>query len=969
MDYIPFWTLIPILTSLLLGLAWLWLARRHKWSDAEPEPARDSEIVVEDAQEVGGDFKFRLRTFISTYHRELLLAGVLLGLTIFAFLSAPVQMTGEISKLPQMPGRPFFFIHWQRNHLLLFYFQTASVIIVITGLLALSLTIAAVIRRSPQKVSTSLLWSLMALAGSAQWMVAEDKQRPIGIVLYLLSGIGFLIWSFRNNQKIGNDIESPSTISKKWEITLVMLVVALAAFGRLYALKSVPYGIEGDEAKWTAEVVSIGIRGEYDSNGLYHRDALPVSFYMQTIFHKLLGPSLYAARLEVALFSILGCLVFYFFLRQITTKPLALLAAWLLSASIFDISASRLANVESHVKIWPLLALCLLAWAMHKKHWVYYSIAGIALAIGVLTYDTVLPLGLVMIVIVVVESIRQKLGFGEAMRNLMAMLTPSLLTFPFLIPYFTGRFGYYGIDNQGIADPGMMIYWEDFKKVMLSWFVRTFEDFLYNRRGPLLNAFLLPWLTFGFAAVVATIRRRLSFWTLVWVLLFIFPVPIAAHSPFGRVYYPALPAMYILAGIGLYLFTQETVRALGKDFKPLITAIAFAVLFWLPLFNLYIYFNEVVDFGDRQMRREVAEMAKEAASEDNFLVLASVPRGNEALNNEYQMIELFMMEKLPVEQINSSYKNVPLEEVLPTLANLSSKPNRSILLDKATFSERKKRDDLANALRTCFPNATWKTGLFFERVDIDAESLANPACTGSSMILSQDSANQFSWELTHGAATQVNMACEILNRDRDLLEAETFNPYPGWQAETAFATGWNGNGFLMDNYGSIPTLFDIEVEEDKPVYLWVRFYQRVVDEYPAELFLNGQTFSFNTVDGEKLNQWIWERVGPFDAPTGLNTVGLNRPYNGVPYEFMALFIDSIIVTTDPNFSPTENYFSALPSIPFNFQNELKSGSIILPLEPGDYRCTAEAVNKNYLLVDAFGYNPVRSNSIELTIDP
>lgn len=967
MDYIPFWTLIPIITSLLLGLAWYGLARRYNWSDAEATP--EAETNVDNVQEVGGDIKTSLKTFITTYHRELLLAGVLIGLTIFAFLSAPVQMTGEVSKLPQMPGRPFFFIHWQRNHLLLFYYQTASVCIIITGLLALSLTIAAVIRRSPQKINASLLWSLMALAGSAQWMIAEDKQRIIGIIIYLVSGVGFLIWSFRNNKKIGNDIEAPSTISKKWEITLVVLVVALAAFGRLYALKNVPYGIEGDEAKWTAEVVSIGIRGEYDSNGLYHRDALPVSFYMQTIFHKLLGPSLYAARLEVALFSILGCLVFYFFLRQITNKPLALLAAWLLSASIFDISASRLANVESHVKIWPLLALCLLAWAMQKKHWVYYSLSGIALAIGVLTYDTVLPLGLVMIVIVVVESIRQKMSFGEAMRNLMAMLTPALLTFPFLIPYFTGRFGYYGIDNQGVANPGLLIYWEDFKKVMTSWFVHTFEDFLYNRRGPLLNAFLLPWLTFGFAAIIATVRRRLSFWTLIWVLLFIFPVPIAAHSPFGRVYYPALPAMYILAGLGLYLFTQETIRALGKDFKPLITAIAFAVLFWLPLFNLYIYFNEVVDFGDRQMRREVAEMAGEAASEDNFLVLASVPRGNEALNNEYQMIELFMMEKLPIEQINESYKTVALEEVLPTLASVSSKPNRSILLDKATFNERQKRDNLANALRICYPEATWVSGLFFDRVDISADMLAKPACTGSSMILSQVSTNQFSWELTHGAATQVSMACESLQRDRDLLEAETFNPYPGWQAESAFANGWNGDGFLMDNYGSIPTLFDIEVEEEKPVYLWVRFYKRIVDDYPAEMFLNGEAFSFGAVDGEKINQWVWERVGPFDANVGINTVGLNRPYNGGPFEFMAIFIDSIIVTTDPNFSPTENNFTPLPSVPFTYQNELKSGNIILPLEPGSYRCTAEAVNKNYLLVDAFGTTPIRSNAIELTIEP
>ncbi|NOH03465.1 MAG: phospholipid carrier-dependent glycosyltransferase [Chloroflexi bacterium] len=122
---------------------------------------------------------------------------------------------------------------------------------------------------------------------------------------------------------------------------------------------------------------------------------------MQTLFHRLMGPSLFAARFEVALFSVIGTLVFYLLLRQITSMPLALAAAWFLSASIFDISASRLANVESHVKLWPLLTLALLVWAMRAKRWQAYAITGFALTIGLLTYDTVWPLGLVVLILVV----------------------------------------------------------------------------------------------------------------------------------------------------------------------------------------------------------------------------------------------------------------------------------------------------------------------------------------------------------------------------------------------------------------------------------------------------------------------------------------------------------------------------------------------------------------------------------------
>lgn len=164
-------------------------------------------------------------------------------------------------------------------------------------------------------------------------------------------------------------------------------MIAFAAFARFYQLDSFPYGIEGDEAKWTAEVVWLGLRGEPDISALYHRDALPVSFYMQTLFHRIMGPSLYAARFEVALFSVIAALVLYMYLRQVAAMPLALLASWLAAASIFDISASRLANVESHVKLWPILTFAILAFAIKIRHWAAFAVAGIALALGLLTYD------------------------------------------------------------------------------------------------------------------------------------------------------------------------------------------------------------------------------------------------------------------------------------------------------------------------------------------------------------------------------------------------------------------------------------------------------------------------------------------------------------------------------------------------------------------------------------------------------
>lgn len=965
MKLTPFWSLTPIFAAILLDLILLWVERRYRWSDPPPLPDSRLEEPTPDAE---ADFKTQLRAFFMDRRRELLLASFLLGAAIFAALSAPVQLGGKISPLPGDPARPFFFVEGQRNHLLLFFHETAAASNLLTGLFAFVMTVFAMVKHSPQKVRAALLWSFLALAGAAQWMVSGEVQLPLGIVLYLLAGGGFFLWSLIHRKDLSASIEERNPLPLRLEIALLVVVFALASFGRLFALKTVPYGIEGDEAKWTAEVVWLGLRGEMDNNGLYHRDALPVSFYMQTVFHRIMGPSLFAARFEVAFFSVAATLIFYLLMRRIAPMPLALLASWLLSASIFDISASRLANVESHVKLWPILALALLAWAFEKKHWTNYAASGIALALGILTYDTVWPLGPVMLILVIVEAIRQKEKFGDALRNLAALFAPTLLTMPFVIPYLSGRMSYYEFGSRDWSG-GVSAFWGYFVQVISNWYLFTAGDFLYNRNGPLLNAFLLPWLTFGFAAALATLRRRLSLWTVVWSLLFIFPIPVAANSPFGRVYYPALPAIYILIALGMYVFSKETLKALGKDFRPLLAAIALAVLVWLPIFNLYIYFNEVIDFDDRLMRREVAEMAGEAARADNFIVLASVPKGNEPLNNEYQMIELFMMSRLPVEQIAASYKTVALEDVLPALQTVSDRPSRSVLLDTETFDDRQKRDDLAAALKTCYPQAEWLEGKYFSRVDLSAEDLKNPDCVSAVLTLQWNSPALFKWKLSQGAADRVAAVCETPIADQKWIEAESLNPGPGWQSETAFAGGWSGEGFLLDNFGSEPTLFDFNLNEEKSVYIWARYYKRAADASPGQITLNGATYAFGDIAAEKTNQWTWERVGPFSAPLGLNSASLSRPYNDNPANFMALFIDALVVVTDRDFEPTSDNYSRLPLQTYTFSSAVQQGSVVLNLEPGSYRCALQAFNSKERLVDAFGKTPTTSAQIEFTIEP
>lgn len=966
---LPFWSLIPILMALAGTIALFILAHLQRWNqpsitETTPEAKKETE-----SKSNNQGFKSQLTFFITQYRWELLLVGVGLALAIYLFLFAPVQMTGKVPIQPLKPGRPFFFLHWQRNSLNIFYYEAATASNLLTGLLSLSLLILALVRRSRSDLYTALLWTLLSLAMAAQWCIGRELERKLGVWLYLVAAVGFFVWARLTNQQINTSLNQPAHVGRKLEIALVVAIIALASFGRLFELNTIPYGIEGDEAKWTGEVVWLSIRGLPDFSGLYHRDAMPTSFYMQTPFQKLLGPSIFAARFEVAFFSILATFIFYLFLRRITNIPLALLSAWLLSASIFDISASRLANVESHVKLWPILALMLLAWAIHARRWHAYAISGIALALGLLTYDTVLPLLLIAVIICIIEISRQNIDLTEKARFVTALIAPSIFALPLLLPYFVSRFGYYEFSSKG-WESGAVTLWSHFSDVLKSWYIFTYSDFLYVRSGPLVNAFLLPWITMGFFGALATIKQRFSYWTLIWLALFIFPVPIAAHSPLGRVYYPGLPAVYALAAFGLFLFAKDSLRTLGKTLQPLFFTVALAVLFWLPLMNLYIYFNETSDEQDRQVRREIAEIAGAAAGMDTLIVLPSTPQGDEPLNNEYQMIELFMLAKIPNEQIQNSYKNVALDDLMPALPyGLTNRPNLEIILDKVTTSDREKRDELSKALQHCYPKGSLIEGYFFDRFSLPASALAKPACLSAKLTLQLNLNKQLDWSLSQSTVKSLSLQCEVQNADHIWIEAETLSPPAGWQIDTSFASGWNGSGFVFDNSSSVPIIHAFEADSTtRQVYVWARTFKRVPDNSPLQIKVNEQMGTVSQATGDNLNKWLWERIGPFDVSAEKNNLTIARPYVDNPAEFMAIFLDTIIITPDANFLPDQNHYLPLPIQHFRFDSEQSQGQLILNLKPGNYRCQA-SVDGEQNLVDNYGHEPVESNIVLIEVKP
>ncbi len=894
-------------------------------------------------------FFARCAEILKNYRWEFFLGGVFLFLFLFAWFYAPPRLNGGFAHSPGESGRPFYNLRWGRKFL-----QLKSDLLWSYGSSLIGVFSLFLLARSIQKKSRSLAEFLLLLASAnlavlGQWLISQ----PLGWVYYGIASSGFALWTWQKRDAL-RKYWKPKPINKSAEIAFVLFLALIASFARLYALQNIPYGIEGDEAKWTAEAINLVLRGVPDGSGEYHRDALPVSYYLQTPLQRLLGPGIYAARLTVALLSVLGSVLFYLYLRRTVSFPVAALSAFLLSVSIFDISASRLANVESFVKIFPILTLLLLNRAIASRRWAAYAVAGVALALGMLTYDTLWLLLLAAIALAWIEMTRQKENRTQKAKNLSALLAPTVLTLPLLVPYLSSRLDYYAIGEKWQKTDWQML----FSSLANTWFYRLRPDFLYNREGSLLNAVLLPFLVFGLTVSFLYIKERASYWHLLWGGIFIIPVPILTHSFLGRVYYPALPALYFFIGLGIVIFAAEVNGFFPKHLRPFLTLVALLFFTWLPFSNFFIYFNEVFDPKDRQVRREIGEFAAQAAGEDALILLPAVPNANTPLNNEYQTLETYLLQEIPSGKLENAYRYVAPEKLLQEIK--TQKENRSRL---EIFIDEKETPKILEALQRCYPQGKLYEGEFLTRVSLSGDALQKGECTSLQLSLTSYGENQLYWSLDGGETKEVSLYCLNYPMNTVWLEAENLPLSSGWQVETRFASGWSGTGFVLDDFVDEPFFISVEEDFPSPAYIWLRYYKRKTEKAKTYLRVDGVKYFFaNPPEGE-LNRWLWERVGPLPLG-GDSQLAVVHPEGDEP--FMALFLDALIITDDAAFFPKKSLTDAVNPLRFSFERMRSEGFLFPALPSGNYRCQARVDTERPSMMS--GEKFLLSEVVELKVD-
>jgi hypothetical protein len=829
----------------------------------------------------------------------------------------------------------------------------------------------------PQKaLRAATLLATLALGVEGQLLLL-NRRLSTASILYAAALLGFIAWLVVYRPERREEPPSAPRIGRA-EAGLLILCLALTVFARFYALPRIPYGIEGDESKWTIEVVSVMLDGRHAIQSEYHYATEPASFYMQALFHQLFGPGILSARIAVATYSVLASLAFYWLLRETIGPPEALVATTLLAVSLVDVSASRMALVEGHVKLWAIAGLAFLARGLRVRQPVHSFLSGVVLAIGLLTYDTFVPMIAVAVMWAVITLAVQRASPGEWVVHLTSLLLPILVVMPGVVEYLLGRREYYGVGRLSWSTSPLTVLRHNVGQVIQNAWQQTYGDFLFVRSGPIINSLLVPVLVVGFVLALARIRRPGYALPALWFALLFFPVPIYTGTPGVRVFYPGFPAIYALVALAVVLVWRETATALPLAARPALRAVAGLALVALVLINLYLYFNDLEDPPDRRIRRELADTVTQAVAPDRRVYVPYFPNSGDAVEFEQELFFLAARRKVPRDQLVEHIWVGTYSDLLSTL--FREQPYFDSVAFVINHSLREREGDrvpFLDAIQRCLGARLEREGEWFDLYVADAFNAEAARCAAPRVHLDlhADSPPQpgqpvrFDWwaEDTAGQG-EARLVCEQLRPDTIAVEAEDMEHDDGWHEDRRFVSGFRGQGYLADRMTLGNARVAVTLPSSGTYTLWARVYRRTSDSHPFILAVDDHSETFAWTSGNPLRRWTWLESPSLRLGAGVHTVHMARPIQEPAPGTLALFVDTIILSADQAFDPSGDS-EWLPFIELreDVAPGTSSGAFDYTGFPvGTYRCWVALLDSGRLL-DQSAQAGAKSNLLKVTV--
>jgi len=228
---------------------------------------------------------------------------------------------------------------------------------------------------------------------------------------------------------------------------LLIIILIIASFLRLYNINLIPPGLYPDEAMNGNNALEALSTGNFSALGgpasgwkvFYPENNGREGLFMniQAIFLKFLmplsggNPEPWMLRLPSALFGILTVLGLYFLARELFNKKVALLSSFFLAVSFWHINFSRIGFRAIMSPLFAVLAIYFLLVALRSRKYILNSLlGGIFLGLGFYSYIAFRALPLLAVIIWLIYWINNK---DSAFRKKILLSTCYFLLATFII--------------------------------------------------------------------------------------------------------------------------------------------------------------------------------------------------------------------------------------------------------------------------------------------------------------------------------------------------------------------------------------------------------------------------------------------------------------------------------------------------------------------------------------------------------
>jgi 4-amino-4-deoxy-L-arabinose transferase-like glycosyltransferase len=826
------------------------------------------------------------------------------------------------------------------------------------------------------------------LAITAQFFISRQSI-PLGIILYGLSAAGLIFWAVRN-RKWTSVFHNQIRFSPRVEILFASLLLLAVAFTRFYDINQRVYGLEADETKWTVQswystILNVD-QGEFASA---HYDYLPVSFWVRSFFLRVFGLNFISARIESAFLSLVSAVFLYFIVRRLThSPPTAFLSTLLYAFSFVELNESHQALHNTTVEIWMMSGLFLTVLALQERKSWQYQLAGIVLALGTLTYETIFATPVFALFFVIGYGIYRLSKKQEALipwlKQMLLFIWPIVLVYIIYIgPYLASQQSHFDPLTESVTNGsrlgGYIIFFlKNASDLLHTTFINVvWTDSLINWGGPFIDPLLLVFVVIGLIYNLWHLRRPFFLFIPLWYLANILAAPILVGSVWPRVLYTSLAPTVIWGAMGLWLFLAA-LRSWFTSLRLKFAVPVFVILLLVIVFNDYhIFTSSLLDPLERQKRRELADFTAQSSSAVPMVVFPFEPAQNDSVFVESHLI-LFSVASgrhngLEAEK---NFQQIVFDQTLPTLWQDRHLPALDLIFDKTSHNMIEERLASLSIILRCYPGAVLdRSGEYFDVYHFEGAALGQPACyqaepplaisPAMGAILPSGGPIKLSWE-THGVSSNAYaLFLEKKATDTYWIETEETFQGPGWVATAEYLSDFLGSGFLMDTWEAGTAQYTLPIQKSGEYRLWIRSYKRQVNDQVNSITINGQKLDFSGNENE-LNTWIWEDMGVFSLNEGQLPLELTRSYGTDP-EY-SVFIDTVVLTPDLDNPPDKlRVWQTMLStgIISSTSNEYTLRTV---LPPGDYRWYVRLFDGNRL-IDSTGEQGVTSPLSIFTISP